>query len=72
MLEFQVDAHPAVANVGDPRCRTRNARWCWSAAPAAARGATAANLERMGFVDVRSIAGGVAAWGEAGLPLVVR
>jgi rhodanese-related sulfurtransferase len=30
------------------------------------------NLQRMGFSDVRSIAGGVAAWGEAGLPLVVR
>ena len=26
----------------------------------------------LGFADVRSIAGGVLAWGEAGLPLVVR
>ena len=32
----------------------------------------ALSLQRLGFVDVRSIAGGVMAWGEAGLPLVVR
>jgi rhodanese-related sulfurtransferase len=33
---------------------------------------SAVNLQRLGFGDVRSIGGGVVAWGEAGLPLVVR
>ena len=33
---------------------------------------SALSLQRLGFADVRSIAGGVLAWGEAGLPLVVR
>ncbi len=33
---------------------------------------SALNLQRLGFADVRSIAGGVLAWGEAGLPLIAR
>lgn len=68
VLEFQVDAHPAVANVSDPAlshqdqplvvyCRTggRSAR-------------AALNLSRMGFSDVRSIGGGITDWVAAGLP----
>ena len=46
------------------------------AAPPCRTGGRAAlstvNLQRLGFSDVRSITGGVLAWGEAGLPLVVR
>ena len=72
VLEFQVDAHPAVANVGDPAL-SRKERPIVVACRTGGRAAlAAANLQRMGFVDVRSIAGGVNAWGKAGLPLVVR
>ena len=72
VLEFQVDAHPAVANVGDPAL-SRKERPIVVACRTGGRAAlAAANLQRMGFADVRSIGGGVVAWAEAGLPLVVR
>lgn len=72
VLEFQVDAHPAVANVGDPAL-THKERPIVVVCRTGGRAALSAlNLQRMGFTDVRSIAGGVTAWGEAGLPLVVR
>ncbi len=72
VLEFQVDAHPAVANVGDPALSHKERPLVLVCRTGGRAALSAANLERMGFVDVRSIAGGVAAWGEAGLPLVVR
>ena len=72
VLEFQVDAHPAVANVSDPALSHKERSIvvvCRTGGRAALAGV---NLQRLGFSDVRSIAGGVMAWGEAGLPLVVR
>ena len=72
VLEFQVDAHPAVANVSDPALSHKE-RPIVVVCRTGGRAALAAlSLQRLGFVDVRSIAGGVMAWGEAGLPLVVR
>ena len=72
VLEFQVDAHPAVANVSDPALSHRE-RPVVLACRTGGRAALAAdNLQRLGFADVRSIAGGVLGWAEAGLPLVVR
>lgn len=72
VLEFQVDAHPAVARVSDPAL-SRKSRPLVLVCRTGGRAALAADaLQRMGFGDVRSIAGGVAAWTEAGLPLVVR
>jgi rhodanese-related sulfurtransferase len=72
VLEFQVDAHPAVANVSDPALSRKQRRIVVVCRTGGRAALSAANLQRMGFSDVRSIAGGVTAWGEAGLPLVVR
>ena len=72
VLEFQVDAHPAVANVSDPALSHKE-RPIVVVCRTGGRAALAAlSLQRLGFTDVCSIAGGVMAWGEAGLPLVVR
>ena len=72
VLEFQVDAHPAVANVSDPALSHKERPIvvvCRTGGRAALSGV---NLQRLGFSGVRSIAGGVIAWGGGGLPLVVR
>ena len=72
VLEFQVDAHPAVANVGDPALSHKERALVLVCRTGGRAALSALNLQRLGFADVRSIAGGVVAWGEAGLPLVVR
>ena len=72
VLEFQVDAHPAVADTTDPALSHRDRPivvYCLSGGRAAL---SADNLRRMGFSGVRSIAGGLNAWREAGLPVVSR
>ena len=69
VLEFQVDAHPAVANVAEPALAHRGRPvvvYCRTGG----RAALAADaLQRLGFSDVRSIAGGIEACIAAGLPL---
>ena len=69
VLEFQVDAHPAVANVTEPALAHRQRPvvvYCRTGG----RAALAADaLQRLGFADVRSIAGGIEAWIAAGLPV---
>ena len=72
VLEFQVDAHPAVANVSDPALSHKERPVVLVCRTGGRAALSAVNLQRLGFADVRSIAGGVTAWGEAGLPLVVR
>lgn len=72
VLEFQVDAHPAVANVSDPALSHKDRPIVVVCRTGGRSALSAVNLQRLGFTDVRSIAGGVIAWGEAGLPLVVR
>ncbi len=72
VLEFQVDAHPAVANATDPALSHRDRTlvlYCLSGGRAAL---SADNLQQLGFSDVRSIAGGMNGWRESGLPVVVR
>ena len=70
VLEFQVDAHPAVANVADPALAHRGRPvvvYCRTGG----RAALAADaLQRLGFRDVCSIAGGIEACIAAGLPLI--
>jgi rhodanese-related sulfurtransferase len=69
VLEFQVDAHPAVANVTEPALAHRQRPvvvYCRTGGRAAL---TADSLQRIGFSDVRSIAGGIEAWIAAGLPV---
>ncbi len=72
VLEFQVDAHPAVANVSDPALSHKERPIVVVCRTGGRAALSAVNLQRLGFADVRSIAGGVLAWGEARLPLVVR
>lgn len=72
VLEFQVDAHPAVANVSDPALSHKERPIVVVCRTGGRAALSAVNLQRLGFGNVRSIAGGVVAWGEAGLPLVVR
>lgn len=72
VLEFQVDAHPAVANVSDPALSHKERPLVVVCRTGGRSALSTVNLQRLGFADVRSLAGGVNAWGEAGLPLVVR
>ena len=72
VLEFQVDAHPAVANVSDEALSHKERPIVVVCRTGGRAALSAVNLQRLGFSNVRSIAGGVIAWGEAGLPLVVR
>lgn len=72
VLEFQVDAHPAVANVSDPALSHKERPIVVVCRTGGRAALSALSLQRLGFADVRSIAGGMLAWGEAGLPLVVR
>lgn len=72
LLECQVDADPAVANVSDPALSRKLQRivlYCRTGGLAAL---AAQSLQRMGFSDVCSIAGGIIGWIEAGLPVRAR
>ena len=70
VLEFQVEAHPAMACATAPALAARERTvlvYCRSGGRSAL---AAQSLQRMGFRDVRSIAGGIQAWAALGLPLV--
>ena len=69
VLEFQVEAHPAVANVVDPALSQKQQPvlvYCRTGGRAAL---AAVALQELGFDNVRSIEGGITAWIDAGLPL---
>lgn len=69
VLEFQVDAHPAIANVTAPALAHRQrplVLYCRTGGRAAL---AAASLQRLGFTNVRSLAGGIEAWIAAGRPV---
>ena len=72
VLEFQVDADPAVANVSDPALSYKDRPVVLCCRTGGRSALAAQSLQRMGFSDVRSIAGGINAWAEAGLPLRAR
>jgi len=72
VLEFQVDAHPAVANVSDPALSHKQRSIVVYCRTGGRSALAALNLQRMGFSDVRSIAGGVTDWTAGGLPLTMR
>lgn len=69
VLEFQIDAHPTVANASDPALSRKDCPivlYCRTGGRAAL---AAVNLQRMGFSDIRSISGGITEWTAAGLPV---
>jgi rhodanese-related sulfurtransferase len=72
VLEFQVDAHPAVANVSDPALSHKDQPLVLVCRTGGRAALSALNLQRMGFGDVCSIAGGITDWTAAGLPLTMR
>lgn len=72
VLEFQVDAHPAVANVSDPALSHKEQPIVVYCRTGGRSALAALNLQRMGFTDVRSLAGGITEWTNAGLPLTQR
>jgi len=72
VLEFQVDAHPAVANVSDPALSHKDQPIVVVCRTGGRSALAALNLQRMGFSDARSIAGGITDWAAAGLPLTMH
>ncbi len=62
VLEFQIDAQPRVAGRAQPILI-----YCRSGGRAAL---AADSLQKLGFSDVQSIAGGIEAWRTAGLAIV--
>lgn len=69
VLEFQVDAHPAVANVVDPALSHKNQPVTLICRTGGHAALAAVALQQLGFADVCSVAGGTTAWIDAGLPL---
>lgn len=66
VLEFQIDAHPALADSALGHRRRPIVVYCRTGGRAAL---AAQVLQRLGFEDVRSIEGGLVAWTDAGLPV---
>lgn len=72
VLEFQVDAHPAVANVSDPALSHKERPVVLVCRTGGRAALAALNLQRMGFGDVSSIAGGILAWTACGRTLTMH
>lgn len=72
VLEFQVDVNAAVANVSDPALSHKQQLIVLVCRTGGRSALAALNLQRMGFSNVRSIAGGIAEWVAAGLPLTMH
>ncbi|MDZ4813247.1 MAG: rhodanese-like domain-containing protein [Pseudomonadota bacterium] len=72
VLEFQVDPHPAVANVGDPALSHRDQSIVVYCRTGGRSALAALSLQQLGFKDVRSIAGGISDWTVGGLPLTMH
>lgn len=72
VLEFQIEAHPALACEASPALADRQRPivvYCLSGG----RSALAADsLQRLGFQNVQSLTGGITAWHEAGLAVVAE
>ena len=72
VLEFAVQATPALDNVTDPALALRDrpiVLYCRSGGRAAL---AADSLQQMGFTRVVSLAGGIGAWREAGGAVIMR
>ena len=70
VLEFQVDAHPALACTTDPALARKDVPLVLVCRSGGRAALAADSLQAMGFSNVRSIRGGMLAWQQAGLPLV--
>lgn len=72
VLEFQVEAHPAVACATDPALAVRDRDIVVYCRTGGRSALAALNLQLLGFGRVRSLAGGITAWREHGLPVRTR
>ena len=72
VLEFKIEAHPALACEASPALADRNRAivvYCLTGG----RSALAADsLQRLDFRRVQSLTGGIVAWRDAGLPLTAE
>lgn len=72
VLEFRIQAHPAVAGrtaAAPVRLEHPIVLYCLTGGRAAL---AAASLQRLGFTRVSSLAGGIAAWKQAGKPITTE
>ncbi|MBN8482809.1 MAG: sulfurtransferase [Xanthomonadales bacterium] len=69
VLEFQVDAHPAMACATSPALAERSRPLVVYCLTGGRSALAAESLQRLGFTEVESLAGGFAAWRDAGLPV---
>ena len=69
MLEFQIEAHPAMACSTTEALQARDRPLLVYCLTGGRSALAALSLQELGFRHVRSMAGGVKAWSAAGLPL---
>jgi rhodanese-related sulfurtransferase len=66
VLEFQVEGHPAVAQKLAPELQIKDAEIFLYCRTGGRSALAAESLQKMGFKNVRSVAGGFLAWEAAG------
>ena len=69
VLEFQVEANPAIACVTEPALAVRDQPIVLYCRTGGRSALAAESLQKLGFSRVRSLAGGITAWTEAGKPV---
>lgn len=69
VLEFQVEAHPAIACVTEPALALREQPIVLYCRTGGRSALAAESLQKLGFTRVRSLAGGITAWTAAGQPV---
>ena len=69
VLEFQVEANPAIACVTEPALALREQPIVLYCRTGGRSALAAESLQKLGFTRVRSLAGGITAWTAAGKPV---
>jgi rhodanese-related sulfurtransferase len=72
VLEFQVEANPAVACVTEPALAVREQPIVLYCRTGGRSALAAESLQKLGFSRVRSLAGGITAWATAGKPVTAH
>lgn len=72
VLEFEIEAHPAVGCATDPALADRQRPIIVYCRTGGRSALAALSLQQLGFTDVRSVAGGIMGCTAAGLAVVTR
>jgi rhodanese-related sulfurtransferase len=72
VLEFQVEANPAIACVTEPALALREQPIVLYCRTGGRSALAAESLQKLGFTRVRSLAGGITAWTAAGMPVTAH